>query len=216
MADWQYPDRTCGRCGETKSLQLFTRRYGIRYDLMGATDPNRYGPTCKRCHKPAKPGQTREDVEEIKRLRTRQTGKKMAKVKKNLWRKRRKAAATARRSMKSEREWKNEYKQKIRRETRIKSMVYLAEKGCAECGERDPRCLEYDHKAPQDKKRNVGRLIIDGFSWSSRTLTREIKKCRILCSNCHRKHTIEQQGYYAHEEVQRTLGELAARYKFDL
>lgn len=115
-----------------------------------------------------------------------------------------------------ERLTKKQYKRKVRKETRIQSMVYLAKHGCEECGERDPRKLEYDHKNGDDKERNISDLISNGYSWTSPVMVAEIRKCRVICSNCHRLHTIVQQGYYAFEDVQRTLGQLAARYKFKL
>jgi hypothetical protein len=203
--DRPYPVLTCEGCGETKSALHFPKRYGD-YRKYKLYDERRYDNQCKRCRKPAKPGQSRDEVVAPKIRHKSQAGKVSAIKKKK----------RVRAAKRGEKLTPNEYKQKIRRETRIKSMQYLAGKGCAICGERDPRCLEYDHREPVDKKRGISRLIIDGFGWSSRTLRREIRKCRILCASCHRKHTIEQQGYYAHEEVQRTLGELAARYKFDI
>lgn len=189
----------------------FPKLHGLRYENIGATDPRRYGTQCKRCIKPAKPGQSREDVTEPKIMSKRGLTKAKLRTKR-----RKEVGPTARRSKKQERERQNEARTRIRRRTRISSMQYLAKKGCEECGERDPRVLEYDHKKPKEKHRNVGRLITDGFGWESPTLKREVKKCRILCSNCHRKHTIVQQGYYADEEVQRALGKLAGRYQFDL
>lgn len=199
MPAQKYPILTCRYCGDTKSALHFNKLSGY-YRKYTTTDVRRYDKVCKRCRKPLKPGQKREDVPEPKVMaRTKRKKKRTKPVRLN----KRKYNANEQRAFR-------------RRETRITSMRYLAENGCEECGQRDPRVLEYDHKEPKKKHRNVGRLIIDGFGWSSPTLKREVRKCRVLCSNCHRKHTIKQQGYYAHEEVQRTLGELAARFKFDL
>lgn len=199
--DKPYPQLTCVNCGEVKSALHFPKMSGP-YKKFKVYDPRRYNKQCKRCIKPALPGQSRDEVKEPK-IRHKAKGGHAACKKR--WAKPPKEKLTL-----------NEQRRKRRRETRIKSMWYLAEKGCEECGVRDPRVLEYDHKEPSEKKRNIGRLIVDGFSWSSRVLRTEIRKCRVLCSNCHRKHTIEQQGYYSHEELQRTLGEIAARYKFEL
>jgi len=187
------PELTCTSCGETKKASRFNKRHGVTYEKLKATDPRRYQRQCKRCAKPALPGQSREDVTEPKMVAMARKKKKEPKPPKLV---------------------PAEYKKKVRRETRVKSMIYLAEKGCKECGERDPRKLEYDHKDPADKKRIIARLIVNGYSWSSPVLRREIRKCRILCANCHRKHTIEQQGYYASEDVQDALRSLAKRYRF--
>ena len=109
-----------------------------------------------------------------------------------------------------------ENKRRTRIETRIKSMQYQAKKGCHKCKEHDPRKLEYDHKDPAIKTRTVSELITDGYPWSSSILRNEIRKCRILCANCHRVHTIKQQGYYAAESVKTCLRELAAHHQFKL
>lgn len=203
MGSLPYPVLTCPNCGETKSAMHFPKAANMKWKLYKAYQAERYDKVCKKCRKPRREGQAFEEVKAPKiRNQSQSTKAKWKKIK-------------AERPP-PEKLSPNEYKQKVRRETRINSMRYLAKKGCEECGARDPRYLEYDHKEPEEKTRGIARLIIDGFSWSSRRLRQEIRKCRILCANCHRKHTIEQQGYYAHEDIQRELGVLAARYKFDL
>lgn len=199
-----YPMLTCVNCGEEKRATRFPKRGGPSYEDIPATDPRRYDSQCKKCKKPAKPGQDRDDVKEPVEAK-RSSGNKLAHKKK-------KAKARAAKPKLTP----AQYKQKVRKETRIKSMIYLAEKGCENCDERDPRKLEYDHKEPDDKSVTISRLIINGYSWSAPVLRAEIRKCRILCANCHRQHTVEQQGYYANDEIQSTLGELAARFKFKL
>jgi hypothetical protein len=56
------------------------------------------------------------------------------------------------------------------------------EKGCATCGETDPRCLDFHHL--HDKKRAIGDAV---KSWNIDRVIREMFKCIILCANCHRK-----------------------------
>lgn len=196
MPNKPFPKLTCVNCGETKSALHFTKRGGLAYEDLLTTDPKRYDTQCKRCNKPRRPGQSRGDVTEPVILSRRKSGKGNLKPKEKL------SAA--------------QRKQKTRSHTRIRSMRYLAEKGCGECGERDPRVLEYDHKDPGNKKRIISRLITDGYSWSSRVLRAEIRKCRILCANCHRRHTIVQQGYYQQVGVQEALGKLSAEFEFEL
>ena len=101
-------------------------------------------------------------------------------------------------------------KQSVRRKTRIKILQYLAEKGCSECDEHDPRVLEFDHLDPSKKYKPISRLVCTGYSWASEVLRAEIRKCQILCANCHRKHTLVQQGYYADPEVVAALQEIDA------
>jgi hypothetical protein len=53
---------------------------------------------------------------------------------------------------------------------------------CMDCGNDDPRVLDFHHRDPKDKKLNVSQ------SWSYRweTVQAERDKCDILCANCHR------------------------------
>jgi hypothetical protein len=54
---------------------------------------------------------------------------------------------------------------------------------CVNCGESDTRCLDFHHV--KTKKFNIASLIAS--SYSLQTLKIEIRKCIILCANCHRK-----------------------------
>jgi len=54
---------------------------------------------------------------------------------------------------------------------------------CLECGENHPACLDFHHP-DSNKNGDVSRLALDG---SRQRLLAEIKKCEVLCSNCHRK-----------------------------
>jgi len=103
-------------------------------------------------------------------------------------------------------------KQEIRRKTRIKILQYLAEKGCSKCDEHNPRVLEFDHLDPTKKHKPISRLVTTGYSWASEVLRAEIRKCQILCANCHRKHTLIQQDYYADPEVRAALREIDRAY----
>ena len=71
---------------------------------------------------------------------------------------------------------------------------YLKGKSCVSCGEDDIRTFEFDHIDPSLKSFNIARGISDLSNWDQ-VLT-EIKKCRILCANCHKKRTAIQQGWY--------------------
>lgn len=63
--------------------------------------------------------------------------------------------------------------------------------GCATCGMTDPECLDYHHIDPATKKFGIGMYAP---SVSRARLIAEIKKCKILCANCHRKeHYTERQ-----------------------
>jgi hypothetical protein len=55
--------------------------------------------------------------------------------------------------------------------------------GCCLCPENDSSCLDFHHVT--DKYRPIAHMITGNYSLD--TLKKEIAKCVILCSNCHRK-----------------------------
>jgi hypothetical protein len=68
---------------------------------------------------------------------------------------------------------------------------YLNDKSCKDCGNSDHRVLEFDHL--YDKKIDISKAIRN-WAWSS--VVEEIKKCEIVCCNCHRIRTIERANNY--------------------
>ena len=75
--------------------------------------------------------------------------------------------------------------------------VYASRKGCAHCGINDIRCLEFDH-ITDDKDVGVmasrGPLYKIGAEGRS-LLIKEVRKCQVLCANCHRIKTKESHDY---------------------
>jgi len=55
---------------------------------------------------------------------------------------------------------------------------------CIKCGESDFRVLDFHHKT-NNKTDCVADLVRNGLS--KKNILKEIQKCDILCSNCHRK-----------------------------
>ena len=90
-----------------------------------------------------------------------------------------------------ERHLKNvkERKEKVRRLAREYVLTYLLTHPCIECGERDPRVLEFHHR--QEKDMAVSELVAGGYSIA--TIQAEINKCDVLCANCHRKRTMDER-----------------------
>lgn len=62
---------------------------------------------------------------------------------------------------------------------------------CQICGENEPVALDFHHLDPLEKDTEVPRLV----SYSRDRLKVEIRKCAILCSNCHRKHHAGLPGF---------------------
>lgn len=67
---------------------------------------------------------------------------------------------------------------------------YKAEKGCADCGEKDFVVLEFDH-INDNKTASVCNLIDQGSHW--KTIWAEIAKCEVVCCNCHRRRTVSRR-----------------------
>lgn len=71
---------------------------------------------------------------------------------------------------------------------------YLSKNPCSICGESDIRVLEFDHVDPTTKSFNIGDRSNRGID----LVSAEISKCRVLCANCHRRHTSATQNHYKH------------------
>lgn len=56
---------------------------------------------------------------------------------------------------------------------------------CSRCPETDHRCLDFHHKDPDKKEINISEIY--RYGWSIKKTLKEIEKCIVLCSNCHRK-----------------------------
>jgi hypothetical protein len=69
---------------------------------------------------------------------------------------------------------------------------YLLSHPCEMCGESDPRVLEFHHVGEKDMA--ITRMVTGGFS--IKRIQAEISKCQVLGSNCHRKITVDQRGWY--------------------
>lgn len=72
----------------------------------------------------------------------------------------------------------------VRKELSKWVTAYKADRGCSNCPERDPVCLDFHHQTG-DKELEIG-FAVRG-QWSMERLMEEINKCVILCANCHRK-----------------------------
>lgn len=62
---------------------------------------------------------------------------------------------------------------------------FLDGKTCQKCVENDPICLDFHHIDPSQKEGTISRMVNEFRSKES--IMEEIKKCVLVCSNCHRK-----------------------------
>lgn len=69
---------------------------------------------------------------------------------------------------------------------------WFKDKECVECGESNYMLLELDHIYPDQK---VSHNI---WSWSKERMEKELAKCQVLCTSCHRDKTIENNGWNKH------------------
>lgn len=60
--------------------------------------------------------------------------------------------------------------------------------GCP-CGERRPAALDFHHRDGATKEGNIG---MEASRWNMERLLAELKKCDVICANCHRVHHDEE------------------------
>lgn len=87
------------------------------------------------------------------------------------------------------------YHEQLReRRLEIKCYIYkyLLTHSCA-CGESAPEALEFDHR--RDKLFDISHAAKLGYGIPA--VQKEIEKCVVMCSNCHRKKTAQEQHWYA-------------------
>lgn len=67
------------------------------------------------------------------------------------------------------RNWFKEYKQGL---------------NCSKCGENHVATIEFHHNSA-GKEMEISKMVSEGYS--VKRITQELKKCIVLCSNCHKK-----------------------------
>lgn len=72
-------------------------------------------------------------------------------------------------------------------------LKYLKEHPCVDCGESNPIVLEFDH-AQGKKFLSISDMIQNCYS--EENISKEIEKCEVRCSNCHKKKTAVQYNWY--------------------
>ena len=62
---------------------------------------------------------------------------------------------------------------------------YKSRQRCQECGENDSVVLDFHHRNSEEKDSEIGNAWRRG--WGKKRILAEIKKCDVLCANCHRR-----------------------------
>lgn len=97
------------------------------------------------------------------------------------------------------REWNTERSLERRRRLRLWVNERKEERGCKNCEESDPACLDYHHRDAEQKVMKVSKVVTWGYSREN--LQAEMNKCDVLCANCHRlKHHTVPDGITADAE----------------
>jgi hypothetical protein len=97
-----------------------------------------------------------------------------------------------------------------RREFRIPYIYnYLKEHGCADCEEKDPIVLTFDHV--RGKKAFTISSSVMNHNWDE--ILNEIAKCDVVCANCHAKRTVKQRDYYNIDKFKDNLNKLIGHAK---
>lgn len=89
----------------------------------------------------------------------------------------------------------NQSRKRQRRKEIYEFLREHCKNGCVECGESDFRCLDFDHLDRTTKESSISSMVGSGLSLAR--IEKELAKCRIVCANCHRKHTANQFNWYA-------------------
>lgn len=95
-------------------------------------------------------------------------------------------------SWKRHRERRQVRKDQLRRELLAEVRRFKAETPCADCGGRfHPAAMQFDHRPGETKHNDVANLCKRG---ARQAVWREIKKCDVVCANCHAVRTFERRG----------------------
>ena len=71
---------------------------------------------------------------------------------------------------------------------------------CVKCGENHISCLDFHHIDPIKKEFEIAKAI-NQLSIEKNKILKEIEKCIVLCSNCHKKfHYLEKTEQYNIEQ----------------
>ena len=88
------------------------------------------------------------------------------------------------------RKWYSQHKDFIKKQVRNRKQSlwewirnYKISLKCSQCSENHPATLDFHHK--NHKEFSINYMVANGYSPDK--IKNEMKKCIVLCSNCHRK-----------------------------
>lgn len=103
--------------------------------------------------------------------------------------------------------WYQKHKEEVieRRKQRQREILdwfrrYKSSLSCMDCGVSHPAILQFHHRDRTEKSFTISNIV--SRATSIRQLTNEIKKCDVVCANCHAKrHWRENHATDSWEEV---------------
>ena len=97
----------------------------------------------------------------------------------------------------------NAFRKKSRMQSREEKLIfvwgYKLEHPCVDCGEDDPRVLDFDHRDPKTKRKGVAYMVQAGYSLEAAKA--EVAKCDIRCANCHRRRSFDEDHCRVRRDV---------------
>ena len=76
-----------------------------------------------------------------------------------------------------------------RKKELINFVISLKQKPCMDCGIQYPYyVMDFDHRNKKNKLTTINRMI-NYHSYSKKKILEEIRKCDLVCANCHRIRT---------------------------
>lgn len=83
-------------------------------------------------------------------------------------------------------------RERLINENTISLIEFLKKHPCVDCGEKNPIVLEFDHRDEKEKSYTISKKM-RYYKWE--TILKEIDKCDVRCSNCHKIRTAKQFGW---------------------
>lgn len=78
------------------------------------------------------------------------------------------------------------YKKSVERRKMLVDWVHEIKSSFkCECGEDHPATLDFHHVDASKKEASISVALVRG--WSKDRIREELKKCKVVCANCHRK-----------------------------
>lgn len=102
--------------------------------------------------------------------------------------------------------YKRKYKHKNKEKTRKFTNKVKLKYGCLDCGCKELCTLEFHHL--KDKKYLISKMVSMGYT--IKRIKEELRKCIVLCSNCHRKRHGLGLSWYGNKKAKYCL-----QYKLD-